>query len=246
MANAALARSCGCFLGFVTRVVTLVFPFSTAVAQEWDIALGASTDSSFRGISQNGGNPSLQGSVAYYGVDGWFVGLAVSTVKPKSGYLNAGQLIGSVGWALQVTDTWSTRVEFTHHAYPWSGSRTESAYDEVITTAVFRNALFLSIGASPNNSFSSQDEAMRKRATFSYDIGLRVPLANRFTLTAGLGYEDLHRVFKTRYVYGNAGVTVQSGKLQIDVSYLVTSHAAKLLFTDAASNRWVGNATWHF
>lgn len=240
-ARARLSR-CGFFLG----VVSFAVPLSTAIAQEWNAALGASTDSSYRGISQNGGNPSLQGSLAYYALQGWFAGLAASTVKPRSGYLNAGQLIASVGWTLDDGEIGPARVELTHHAYPWSGSRTEAAYDEAVATLAIRNALFLSAGASPNTSFSSQDAAAGKHATFSYDATLRLPLANRYTLNAGIGYEDLHRVFKTGYVYGNAGVSVQFANLQIDVSYIVTSRAAKSLFTDAAANRWVGNATWHF
>jgi uncharacterized protein (TIGR02001 family) len=236
---AVVAPLCGFFIG-------LTVPFSTALAQEWDVAFGASTDSSFRGISQNGGNPSLQGNVAYYGPGGWFMGLAASTVEPKPGYLNAGQLIASAGWTLAEGDIASTRIELTHHAYPWSGSRAVSAYDEVVATLALRNVLFLSVGASPNTSFSSLGEAMRKGATFSYDATLRWPLVDRFTLDAGIGYEDLHRLFRKGYVYGNAGVTLQAGKLQIDVSYIVTNRTAKSLFTDAASNRWVGNASWHF
>jgi len=106
---------------------------------------------------------------------------------------------------------------------------------------------FLTVSASPDTSFESTYGTGTRRAAFSYDLTLRMPLPYELSADAGIGYYDLHHVIGVGYVYWNAGLGYALGPVQFEVSYIGTNATAKTLFyDDAAENRWVASVLWHF
>lgn len=228
-------------------VVIALTASTSAFGGAWGGSLGAATDYVFRGLSQSDGQPSAQGDGHYYWNTGAFAGLWGATVERGMDRGTTAEFNAYLGYAWPIGSDCSAKVTAIHYDYPWNRPRRRYNYDELAATAAYVDYVFLTVTASPDTSRESTRYSTDRRAAFSYDLILRLPLPHDWSVNGGIGYYDLHRVLGAGYVYWNAGVGYALGPVQFEVSYIGTNATAKTLFYDnAAQNRWVASALWHF
>jgi uncharacterized protein (TIGR02001 family) len=220
-----------------------MFAVIPATAGELDAAVGVTSDVVIRGVSLSGNTVSPQLMVDYYDARGWLLGIAADQVRPLEESPESAQLLvrGGYGWSL--ASDWSMQVTYLHYAYPLdSYLNSKYAHDEFSGSVAWRDQLAFAVSVSPNARFGEGAHEL----SFSYDVTARYPVSAWFFIVGGIGYYDLHRVVGRSYLYGNSGVELRVGSLQLALSYIGTSAGAKTLFGDRASDRWTASAMWHF
>lgn len=213
-----------------------------AKAEDLDLALGATSDVVIRGVSLSGNAISPQLTADYYAARGWLLGIAANQVRPLDDSAESLQLLARAGYGWSLASDWSMQITYLHYAYPRDDYLSDYAHDELSGSLAWRDQLVLSVSASPNARFGRD----AREPSFSYDLTARYPLSRKISVVAGVGYYDLHRVLGSGYLYGNSGVELLVGSLQLALSYIATSSEAKTLFGRKASDRWTASAMWHF
>ncbi|MDR3416317.1 MAG: TorF family putative porin [Nevskia sp.] len=218
-----------------------------AGAQGWGGSLGVSSDNVYRGQTQSHNEPSGQADLHYYGRSGWFAGLSASSIKRSPYDSTSAEFEPYLGWQWQLTDPWSARVAAVHHDYPWNNPGRRYNYDELTGTVGYADRAFLTVAASPDVSIDGPYASATGRAALVYELALHQPLQHALSVNAGVGYYDLRWAAGTGYVYWNAGLGWDLGRVQLDLSYLGTDGVARHLFySGVAVNRLVATALWHF
>jgi uncharacterized protein (TIGR02001 family) len=218
-----------------------------AQTQGWGGSVGATSDYVYRGLTQSNNEPAGQADVHYYGSAGWFAGLWASTVKRSPYSPTTGEFDAYLGWNWQLPQAWSARLFAVHHEYPWNNPGGDYNYDELSGTLAYADRASLTVAFSPDYSFDGPCQSASGRATLSYDLSLHQPLYRALSANAGVGYYDLRWAGASGYVYWNAGLGYDFGRLQLDLSYIGTNESARgLYYPDIAVNRLVGTLLWHF
>jgi uncharacterized protein (TIGR02001 family) len=220
--------------------------FPAARAAEWGGSVGATSDFVYRGLTLSDNKPSAQIDLHYFSQAGWFAGVTAASVERNRQDSTSAQLDAYAGYAWSPTDPWSLRLFGVHHDDPWNNPGGRYNYDEVSGTVAYADRLFLSMSVLPDLSIENQYGRVDRRAALTYDLALHQPLIGALSANAGVGYYDLRWVADSGYVYWDAGLAYDFGKLQLDVSYIGTDHTARSLFGSMAVNRLVASLLWHF
>lgn len=232
--------------GLALAALMLALP-AAAQAQGWGGSLGLGSDYVYRGLTRNDNQLAAQADLHYYDRSGWFAGLWAANAKRNPFASTSLELDPYLGYQWPLAQDWSARVSGVHHDYLWSNSERHYNYDEVSGTLAYANRAFATVAFSPDTSIESRDQLVSGRATLSYDLAVHQPLPHAFSLNAGVGYYDLRWAIDTGYLYWNAGLGYDLGRVQLDLSYIGTDSTARHTFYDGvAVNRLVATVLWHF
>jgi len=213
----------------------------------WGGSTGATSDYVSRGVTRSAGEPSVQADGHYLWSSGWFAGASAASVRRNSSSPTTAELTGYVGYTQSFTGVWSGRMTAAHYEYPGITPRRLYNYDELSSSLIYCDRLFLTVTVSPDQGTDSVRGTARNRTVLAYDLTLHQSLPLGLSTNWGVGYDDLHRLVGVGYVYWNAGLGYEIGTVHFDLSYIGADSTAQSLFYDnAATNRLVATVLWSF
>lgn len=224
---------------------------SAAHAQDsWGGSVAITNDYRVRGISQTRGAPAVQGGLHVRWSDAWVAGVWASTIDRSRGPSAAMEVDAYLGYAWQLAPDWDARLAVTHYWYPNDPARTRYDYDELSFSVAYRAQLVATVSFSPNTTyFGYYDHRWHaeRAASASYELTGMHPLTESLSLTAGVGYNDLSRLFDRGYWYWNAGISYAMGPLRFDLSRIDSDDFAEDLFGQTVTDAgWIAAVSWSF
>jgi uncharacterized protein (TIGR02001 family) len=218
-------------------------------------SLALTSDYVYRGISQTCGDPAFQADVHYRSHGGespseTFVGLFGSKGLGDSYCGGTSELNAYLGHSFATSRDSSATLTYTHYAYPngeYGFDRVDYDYDELAGEWAYRDQLFFTLAWVPNALRYTGHSLERGRSAFTAGLQLHQALGASFTLSAGVGYDEVTDFSGAGYAFWNGGIGYGIGRWQLDVSYFGTAdHATQHFGTRIAGNRVSATALWRF
>jgi uncharacterized protein (TIGR02001 family) len=184
-------------------------------ALTWNLAL--TSDYVFRGISQTGFDPALQGGLDYaFGDSGFYLGAWASNVDYGDADGPDIELDSYAGWSHDVSDAWNLDVSLVHYAYLGSSDAYGNVdYLEAIGKTTWNDTLTLMVGYAP-------DYANLDVSTWYVNLGGTWDIGHDMAVSAAFG--------RTRYSGGlgsyddwTLGLSRQFGPVNAAINYYDTS-----------------------
>lgn len=207
----------------------------------WEAALTATSDYVHRGLSQSGGDPALQGGLAYRWANGAQAGVWASSIDTPLG-LGGGsggssdmglELDYHLGFGRALGADWAGQLALTYYTYPDSELPVDYDYAEFGATLSWRGRLALALAWSPEVS-GYDGYALREAPATSGELSLQWPLAAPLWAGAGIGYAERPEL-DGGYRYWSAGITVQLGRWTADLLRIGSDADARRRFGDTAA-----------
>ena len=209
---------------------------SSSITASANVAL--TTDYRFRGISQSGGDPALQGGFDVAHDSGFYVGTWASSIKGGPSYGDL-ELDIYAGWSGNVTEAVSVDLGVLYYIYPTEDLGLDTDYWEpyasVSTTLGPAAATFGVAYAPKQDSLSGQDNL------YLYtDLGFGIP-NTPISINGHLGYTD--GVLAPPFVAGtlddtgfdwSLGASVAKGNFELGVAYVGVEGPSIVVYTDDA------------
>ncbi len=192
--------------------------------------LGITNDYVFRGRSQTGGDPAWQVGIGYEHSSGVFGGVWASRVDFTSIWDHELEIDYVVGFGHDLHRDWRGEIALRRYAYPQSPDPLDYDYTEIAGSMQFRDLITMSVAYSPGWSGYTSRGAVRSHRLLATEVGLQYPVGHGFSATGGLGRLDIAGPSGGSYLYWNAGVAHQYGRLTIDLNYYDTDDSARRLF----------------
>lgn len=207
-------------------------------AQRWHGSIGASTDYVWRGISRTLGDPAAQAALNVSGSSGWYAGgwASVADQEAEHRYETSRYEVDLfAGYRREIADDWLLDVGVIRYSHPDDPRPLEYDYTELVATLSFAGRASLLVAVSPDTSlYTSRGLAVEETAGVM-EMSLVQPVFKRVSLTGGIGYYHLAELFSTGYMYWNAGVALEVGRLAIDVTHIEVDERGRELFGDEAA-----------
>lgn len=215
-----------------------------ARADSWGAGIGIASDKVVRGLSQTGGRASLLFDSFYRTDTGWVLSAGAASL-PKAEHGTPAELAATVSRGWQLDDDWAGQLSATHYAYPGQGDARYRPYDEANASIAWRGLLSFAVSMSPQAPGVGSDGRPRRGRTTVLEAGAHLPLAGRWSIDTGLGWNDNGRAGGTPYSYGSGGVSWGRGPVQLSLTW-VTSRADERGRVPAkvAGDRWIGAVWW--
>lgn len=209
----------------------------------WQFQAGGTTDRINRGIDLTQGEPSVDASISWYPGTGPFAGLSGWTVRPFVGKPMGAEFVANAGYGWRTGD-WEAKAFVLHYQFAHTPVATRLEYDEAGLEAGWREFLLASVTASPNTAYGGSPRTL----ALTYNIVGHYPLAHGFSLTAGLGYFDLHAGLGAGFFYDDIGLNYQYRSVQLQIAYFGTQSPARIeqRFGRMLVHRWVAQVSWCF
>jgi uncharacterized protein (TIGR02001 family) len=227
-----------------------LFSSPTHAQDSWGGSLAITNDYRVRGISQTRGAPALQGGLHARWNDAWIAGIWASTIDRTRGPSATTEVDAYLGFAWQLVPDWDARLTYTHYWYPNDPARVRYDYDEVSASITWRGQIAATVSWSPNTAYFGYDEyrwSAQRAASMSYELTALQPLTASLSLVAGVGYNDLQRLFGYGYWYWNAGFSYSMGPVRLDIARIDTDATAEHLFGSTATDAgWTAALSWRF
>jgi uncharacterized protein (TIGR02001 family) len=221
-------------------------------------SLALTSNYMFHGISQTCGDPAAQGDLHYRTSGGQsaaegFAGVWGSAGLGQSACGKAREVNFYAGYSFLTSPDSSASLTYTHYGYPGgdytiarlAGHRYD--YDALEAQWAWQDRVFLTAAWTPDALGHDGYSVSRGRSAGSYGLQLRQPLAAGFSLSAGLGYDQIADPFGSGYGFWNAGVGYTLGAWQLDAGYFGTASRALRLFGSYVAGSQVSvSALWRF
>jgi uncharacterized protein (TIGR02001 family) len=221
-------------------------------------SLALTSDYIYHGISQTCGDPAAQADVHYRSSGGQstaeaFAGVWGSAGLGQSICGKAREIDLYAGYSLAVGQDSSATVTYSHYGYP-GGSYTLAPiagyrydYDSLEAQWAWLDEVYLTLAWTPDALRFVNYMPLRDRSALSYGLQLHQPLAGGFSLSAGVGYDEIADPSGTGYGFWNAGVAYAWGPVQVQAGYFGTaSRAVREFGSYVAGNRASVSAVWRF
>jgi uncharacterized protein (TIGR02001 family) len=227
-----------------------LIPAASYAQDSWGGSLTVTSDYRVRGLSKTGGDAAIQGGLHAQPMPGWIVGAWASTVSRDRGRDSAVEVDAHTGYAWNVAKDWDAKVLLTHYWYPDDPAPASYDYDELSASIAFRSQFVASVTWSPNAKYFGRYQGSwhaEEGAAVAYEMTGLQPITPSLAITAGVGYNDLRRIYETGYWYWNAGVSYALGPIQLDVSRIDSDSIAEELFGSTSSEGgWSAAISWRF
>lgn len=214
-------------------------------AADWTASVAATSNYLVNGLTRSGNEAAVQAHVGWLGDSGWSAGVWASTVQrhPENGPRYELDLYIARAWRIGRDLNASARVS----RYQSLGDSALFPYDytELAASLSFREAVTVTIAASPDYSFYTSHGYAPEGTSITCELSMQRPVGRRLQLTAGLGHADLQGRYGARYWYWSAGGQLAWRRLDIGLSYVGTDGTAERLFGPAlAGNTWIATASF--
>jgi uncharacterized protein (TIGR02001 family) len=222
-------------------------------------SLALTSDDMFHGISQTCGDPAAQGDLHYRSSGGQsaaegFAGVWGSAGLGQSACGKARELNFYAGYSFLTSPDSSASLTYTHYGYPGgdytitplAGHRYD--YDALEGQWAWQDRVFLTLAWTPDAlGYKEFFAVARDRSALSYGLQLHQPLWRGFSLSAGVGYDQIADPFGTGYGFWNAGVGYTLGAWQLDAEYFGTATRAVRLFGSYVAGHQASiSVVWRF
>jgi uncharacterized protein (TIGR02001 family) len=225
-----------------------VLPFKSHAQDAWGGSLAITSDYRVRGLSRTQGDAAFQGGLHAQLAPGWIVGAWASTIDRNN--RTAVEVDAHTGYAWSVADDWDAKVVVTHYWYPNDRALANYDYDEISASIAFRSQFAANVTYSPNTRYFARYQGSwhsEEGESLSYELTGLQPITPSLGFTAGVGYNDLSRIFEAGYWYWNAGVSYAMGPIQLDVSRIDSDATAQQLFGSKLTEAgWSAAISWRF
>jgi len=232
---------------------------SAAIApDDFGGSLALTSDYVFHGISQTCGDPAVQGDLNYRSAGGkspteFFAGVWGSAGLGQSGCGNAREADFYGGYSFATGSDSSATLTYTHYSYPGGGYTLPRLagfrydYDALEAQWAWQDEVYLTVAWTPDALHLAYESFARNRSALSYGLQLHHPLRAGFSISAGVGYDQMADPSGTGYGFWNAGVGYTLGPVELTAAYFDTATRAERLFGSyVAGNRVSVTALWRF
>ena len=234
-------------LSFALACVALLLAVRVEAGDFWGGSLAVTTDYVYRGISQSGGDPAIQGGLYAQPATGWTIGVWASTVEFARTQDRSAEIDLYLARSWSIGSDWDVRLGLTHYEYPNDNLPLRYDYDELIVSASYRQRFTATATWTPELSRYGGGRIAKDREAASYELTYVQPVIGAWSMGAGLGYFDLDDLFDTGYWYWNAGLVYSWQRLQVDLSYIDADETVHRLYGYRAnSQHWSAALTWRF
>jgi uncharacterized protein (TIGR02001 family) len=221
-------------------------------------SLALTSDYIYHGISQTCGDPAAQADLHYRSSGGdtaaeGFIGAWASAGLGQSACGKAREFNAYAGYSLPVGQDSSATLTYSHYGYP-GGSYTLAPlagyrydYDTLEAQWAWLDVVYLTLAWTPDALRFVHYAPQRDRSALSYGLQLHQPLAGGFSLSAGVGYDEIADPSGAGYAFWNAGVAYAWGPVQVQAGYFGTaSRATREFGSYVAGNRASVSLVWRF
>ena len=208
-------------LGLASIALAAVVSVSQANAEEGSILpgefsanIGIFTDYNFRGFTQTGKDPAIQGGFDWSHETGIYAGVWASNVNFGDGDQAAIEIDAYGGFAGEAGGL-GYDIGFIYYAYPGAASTLDYNFWEVaLSVSADAGPATVSAGVnySPEN-FGDTGEAVY------YQLGFAVPLMEKLSFDVNGSYYDVKPAFSPDYFYWNVGMTYSFEWFDADLRY---------------------------
>ncbi|MGF6419833.1 uncharacterized protein (TIGR02001 family) [Stenotrophomonas sp. AN71] len=188
------------------------------------------TDYVWRGSSQSDGDPAVQAGAKVAIASGWYASAWGSNVSftPDNGAHSEFDLVA--GWSGALAPDWTLDANLTRYLYPGTGRTLD--WTELNTTLTWKQRAWLQV------AHSNDALAGGHRGTYA-QLGVRVPLHERFRLEAAVGRYWLANAQGPDYLHGQlSAIATLTPAWELRATVHDTDSAAKRLFPGNAGGRW--------
>jgi uncharacterized protein (TIGR02001 family) len=227
-----------------------LMPASSLAQDSWGGSLTVTSDYRLRGLSKTRGDAAIQGGLHTQPLPGWILGTWASTISRDRGGDSAIEVDVHTGYAWTVAKDWDAKVLLTHYLYPDDPAPVDYDYDELSASIAFRSQFAATVTWSPNTKYFARYQGSwhaEEGAVVAYEMTGLQPITPSLAIMAGVGYNDLRRIYETGYWYWNAGVSYAVGPIQLDVSHIDSDSTAEQLFGPTVTEAgWSAAISWRF
>ena len=221
-------------------------------------SLGLTSDDIYHGISLTCGDPAAQGDLHYRSSGGQaeseaFAGVWASAGLGPSACGKAREVNAYAGYSVALGEDSSAALTYTHYGYPGGGYTLRPVdgyrydYDALEAQWAWQDQVYLTLAWTPDAVRFADYMPLRNRSALSYGLQLHHPLQGGFSLSAGVGYDEIAIPFGTGYGFWDAGVGYALGTVQLEADYVGTASRALSVFgSHVAGSRAAFSAVWHF
>ena len=221
-------------------------------------SLALSSDYVYHGLSQTCGDPAAQADLHYRSSGGespseLFAGVWGSAGLGRSDCGHAREFDAYGGYSVALGQESSATLTYSHYGNPGGTYYLEPVagyrydYDTLEAQWAWLDEIYVTLGWTPDAVRFVDYRPRRDRSALSYGLQLHQPLAGGFSLSAGLGYDEIADPEGTGYGFWNAGMAYGWGPVQIEAVYIGTaSRATREFGSYVAGNRAALSAVWRF
>ena len=217
----------------------------TAGNSDYEITVNATftTDYLFRGVSQTLEDPAVQASFDVAHTSGVSAGIWSSNVDLQDRGPTDDQADQEIdiyiGYGTELSSDWSVDATAIRYIFPGTAGDSDLDWNELLLGAHFRDSVSFLIGYS-NDVFNLDETGIY------YGLSGGLPLTDRISLTASVGYYDLDDALDDNYTDWSIGAEMTMGIFTARLAYIDTDSKGEDLFGDNADSRAVFSITASF
>jgi uncharacterized protein (TIGR02001 family) len=232
-----IAAACGIAAsGHRAAVLLLVLCLSISPvrADGWRSTLVVTSDYVFRGVSQSGGNPAIQGSVAFWHPTGWYAGAWASSVETARRYYSPQGTHAEVnlflGFGKRLSEDWSVDAKAVRYLYPNDPAPVSYNYNEFSVGVAWRERLYANLSVAPGTTLFARTGGVRNHTSMAAELSYQQPLSAWFTWLLGGGYHEVANPPVAGYYFGATGLSLELHRVSFELMHFRTSNAGIDLF----------------
>jgi len=198
----------------------------TAEAASVEGSIGAASDYVLRGVSQNRGEPALQGNLNVRFAQGWSAGVWGSQLQLLPGQHTL-ELDAFLQWRHALSADLDLALSATHYSYPDDPRPIGYNYDELAVSLSWRDQLYATAGWSPSvNLFTTYGYQLEPdQRVFNFELAAHRGLAAHLEALAGIGFYDPVGLDYASYTYGSAALDWHYGNWRVDLAWIAVQGA---------------------
>ena len=212
-------------------------------------SVALTSDYVYHGISESCGHPAAQLDLHFRTTPGasaaeTFVGVWGSA---DTGHCRtSNEANGYLGVSFLTTRNSSAKLSYVHFAYFGEYGHIYD-YDELEAAWAYQDRVFVTLAWTPDTFRFTEYGFEKDRSALSYGLQLHQPVGRAFTLSAGVGYDQIADPTGTGYGFWDVGVGYTLDPVQLDLTYVDTAARAAHLFGGyVGGSRWSATVVWRF
>jgi len=224
-----------------------------ARAGQWGGAIGATSDTVYRGIDLSDGQWGGLGDIHYEFSAPWVVGIGANSIQ-LPGRPEDVQLTLYLDRRWRFAEDWSAKLGFVHYDTMRASGRAGLRYDEINAAVGWRGRWQASLAWSPKVGNAYAPELSEDSSWLWLETAWHQPLVDRFSIDVGLGFARTSGNTPENYRYASAGINYSLGSVVFNASHIWTDTLTytygrggqAFVFELPAQDRWVGSLVWMF
>jgi uncharacterized protein (TIGR02001 family) len=213
-------------LRFSSSILLVSLCISTEGFAATDIGLTLTSEYIFQGISKTRNSPVVQAGISQDFNENLYASLWVSEIDYLSVYEvwdDSFEADYSLGYQHNIGAELSAGINITHYDYKTETISYDYDYNELSLSVEYQQQLLTVINYS-EGIFASDAN------TLSYQASWQQILPSDFLLTAGIGYNDIKKIFGRSYSYWNLTVSKKLSGFIFDAGYYQADEDAEFIY----------------